>query len=183
MADRATTLIRNDGAPVPLRNPDRSCLFVLLESRYSQQGRQMIQELRARNRKLEVRTLDPFSPESELADSVKVSAACDATVVAAWVTAGAYRGNIALPGNLAEFVNALTAGPSPVVLVSFGNPYLLRSFPKVAAYMAMFSTVPISETSAVKALFGEIGITGHMPVSIPGFAKAGDGIQIPIRAK
>ena len=143
----------------------------------------MIQDVLARNRKLEVRTLDPFSPESELADSVKVAAGCEATVVAAWVTAGAYRGNLALPGSLAEFVNTISAGPSPVVLVSFGNPYLLRAFPKVAAYMAMFSTVPMSETAAVKALFGEIPITGHMPVSIPGFAKIGEGIQLPLRAK
>jgi len=31
----------------------------------------------------------------------------------------------------------------------------------------------------VKALFGEIAITGHLPVTIPGVAKYGDGLQIP----
>jgi hypothetical protein len=35
----------------------------------------------------------------------------------------------------------------------------------------------------VKALFGEIPVTGHTPVSIPGFAKLGDGIQLTARAR
>jgi hypothetical protein len=33
----------------------------------------------------------------------------------------------------------------------------------------------------VKALFGEIPITGHLPVTIPGFAKYGDGIELPAK--
>jgi hypothetical protein len=33
----------------------------------------------------------------------------------------------------------------------------------------------------VKALLGQMAITGRMPVSIPGFAALGDGIQLPAR--
>jgi hypothetical protein len=40
-----------------------------------------------------------------------------------------------------------------------------------------------SEIAAVKALFGEIPISGRTPVSIPGFAQIGDGIQSPARAR
>jgi len=45
------------------------------------------------------------------------------------------------------------------------------------AYLATFSTVPPSETAAVKALWGEIAIGGRMPVSIPGLAAYGDGLR------
>ena len=100
-------------------------------------------------------------------------------MVSAWVTTGAYRGNVALPGGLADFLTALSDGPRPVLLVSFGNPYLVRAFPKVSGYLAAFSTVPVSESAVAKALFGEIALTGRLPVSIPGVAKLGDGIQLP----
>ena len=70
-----------------------------------------------------------------------------------------------------------------VAIVAMGNPYLLSAFPKTAAYLATFSSTPPSEVSAVKALFGEIPIGGHMPVTIPGFAKLGDGIQLPARSR
>jgi beta-N-acetylhexosaminidase len=65
-----------------------------------------------------------------------------------------------------------------VALVALGNPYLLRNFPGVTAYLATFSNVPPSEMAAVQALFGEIDIRGHLPVSIPGLANYGEGIQV-----
>jgi hypothetical protein len=60
-----------------------------------------------------------------------------------------------------------------------GNPYLLRKFPDVKAYLTTYSTTSTSETALAKALFGEIAIGGRLPVSIPGLAKYGDGIQLP----
>jgi beta-N-acetylhexosaminidase len=71
----------------------------------------------------------------------------------------------------------LTSG-KPVMLLSLGNPYLLRSFPNVSGYLTTFSTVPPSEIAAVEALYGEIPIGGHMPISIPGLIKFGDGIAM-----
>jgi hypothetical protein len=38
-----------------------------------------------------------------------------------------------------------------------------------------------SEIAAVKALLGEIPIGEHLPVTIPGLAKYGEGIQLPAR--
>ena len=61
------------------------------------------------------------------------------------LTVGAYRGNVALTGNYPGFVEKLQASGSPIVLVSLGNPYLLRSFPGVSAYLATFSPVPTSK--------------------------------------
>ena len=100
--------------------------------------------------------------------------------IAAYVTVSAYRGNVALAGNYPDFVNSLIAGKVPVMLVALGNPYLVRSFPNAAAYLTTYSPTPTSETALAKALFGEIAITGQLPVTIPGVAKYGDGIQVPI---
>jgi beta-N-acetylhexosaminidase len=55
----------------------------------------------------------------------------------------------------------------------------VRSFPKVSAYLTTYSPTPTSETSVAKALFGELSITGRLPVTIPGIAQYGDGIQLP----
>jgi beta-N-acetylhexosaminidase len=85
---------------------------------------------------------------------------------------------VALGGGFAPFVQNLVATKKPVALIAMGNPYLLRSFPDVAAYMTTYSTVSPSEVAAVKALFGEIAIGGKLPVSIPGFAAYGDGISL-----
>jgi beta-N-acetylhexosaminidase len=62
-----------------------------------------------------------------------------------------------------------------------GNPYLAASFPKIENYMCTFSNATVSELSAVKALFGEIAIHGHLPVSIPNVAQRGAGLDRPIQ--
>jgi len=59
---------------------------------------------------------------------------------------------------------------------------MLQAFPKVAAYVAAFSTTTTSETAVAKALAGEIAIRGKLPVTIPPFAKYGDGIERAARA-
>jgi beta-N-acetylhexosaminidase len=60
-----------------------------------------------------------------------------------------------------------------------GNPYLAADFPAVETYLCALSNVSVSEISAVKALFGEIPIRGHLPVTIPGIAQRGAGIERP----
>jgi beta-N-acetylhexosaminidase len=70
----------------------------------------------------------------------------------------------------------LGAAAAKTVVVAMGNPYVAKDFPEVQNYLCTFSTAPVSEMSAVKALFGEIEIHGHLPVSIPGIAARGSGM-------
>jgi beta-N-acetylhexosaminidase len=66
---------------------------------------------------------------------------------------------------------------SKTIVVAAGNPYVAQAFPAIQNYVCTFSDESVSEISAVKALFGEIAIHGRLPVSIPGFALRGTGID------
>lgn len=72
------------------------------------------------------------------------------------------------------------AGPKTVV-VAMGNPYIVQDFPEVQNYMCTFSNAQVSDEAAVKALFGDIAIHGHLPVTIPGIAPRNTGIETPAR--
>ena len=183
IADRAVTLVRNTGNLVPLASSDHACFVVLAEGRFSTGGQAFVQEVRKRLRNPAIVTLDPSMTPTDIDAGLASLPPCDRYVVAAYVTVGAARGSVGLAGELPRAVDSITATGKPVALVAMGNPYLLRSFPNVAAYLATFSTVPPSEIAAVRALFGEIAITGHLPVSIPGFAARGEGIMVPMLRK
>jgi beta-N-acetylhexosaminidase len=183
-SDRAVTLVRNEHDVLPLAGSAQSCLIVMVERRTSTAGTRMIDAYRKFAPKSQISILDASMNAAALAAVVGDTATkCSAIVVAAFSTVAAYRGTVGLGGELTPFVAKLTEGSVPVVVVAMGNPYLLSAFPKTAAYLATFSTTPPSEMSAVKALFGEIPIAGHMPVTIPGFSKYGDGIQMPARSR
>jgi len=182
VADRAVTLLRNDPLQIPLRAPEKTCFLLLAESHYSNEGLAFTQEIHKRSPNAPVLMLDPSLPDAALDVAVQRAAFCDAVVVGAFASVAAARGNVALGAGFAKLIDNLIASGKPVTLIALGNPYLLRSFPKVAAYLTTYSTVPPSEISAVKALFGEMAIRGRLPVSIPGLAKYGDGIQLPATA-
>jgi beta-N-acetylhexosaminidase len=65
--------------------------------------------------------------------------------------------------------------------MAMGNPYLVQDFPAIQNYVCAFSNATVSERAAVKALFGEIPIGGHLPVTIPGVANRGEGLERPAR--
>jgi beta-N-acetylhexosaminidase len=182
-SDRAVTLVRNDHDVLPLASSATSCLVVVVERRTSTAGTRMIDSYRRFAPKSQIVTVDASMNAAALAAAVGDTSKCSAIVVAAFSTVAAYRGGVGLSGELTPFIAKLTEGSAPVAIVAMGNPYLLSAFPKTAAYLATFSSTPPSEVSAVKALFGEIPIGGHMPVTIPGFAKLGDGIQLPARSR
>jgi beta-N-acetylhexosaminidase len=67
------------------------------------------------------------------------------------------------------------------MVLAMGNPYVIQDFPGIQNYVCAFSNATVSETAAVKAIFGEIPIGGHLPVTIPGIASRGEGLERPAR--
>jgi beta-N-acetylhexosaminidase len=181
IANRAVTLVKNEGSMIPLRVPAKTCFLTLAESHYSNEGFEFAQEVRRREKNATIIQLDASLPPASLdgaLEKIAKTAACDSVAVAAFASVAAYRGDVALGGDFPRMLDALFATGKPVALIALGNPYLVRSFPKAAAFLLTFSTVPPSETAAVQALFGESPIRGHTPVTIPGVAKIGEGIEL-----
>ena len=86
--------------------------------------------------------------------------------------------SIALPEATATLLgNILDHAAAKTVVAAVGSPYVAESFPAVQNYLCTFSSVSVSEISAVKAMFGEIPIHGHLPITIPGIAQRGFGIE------
>jgi beta-N-acetylhexosaminidase len=178
IADRAVTLVRNNGNIIPLAAPETACYLIMPEGRFSTEGQVFTQEIRKLAAKASVTALDSGMTRETVDTALEHLSGCPNYVAATFTSFAAYRGTVGmLAGELGHVLESLIATGKPVVLVALGNPYVLRNFPNVSAYLATFSTVPPSEVAAVKALVGEIAIRGRLPVSIPGQAKYGDGIQ------
>jgi beta-N-acetylhexosaminidase len=178
ISDKSVTLVKNDGGLVPLKPAGDTAFFVLTESSASVEGQAFAVEVRRRSAMADVVLVDARMSDGDLRAAVQKASGASQYVVAAFASVSAYKGSVALGGGFPQMIQNLIATKKPVTMIALGNPYLLRNFPDVAAYMTTYSTVAPSEISAVKALFGEIAIGGKLPVSIPGFAKYGDGISL-----
>ncbi len=160
MSDQAVTMIRNDSNLIPFARNTPACMIVINGSRLSLYGQRLAQEFRRRAPQGRSIIVDPSMPLAALNAEAADLGACSAIAVAFFSTGGS------LSADLPAFVDKLTQGSTPVAFIAMGSPYTGTAFPKLAAYLTTFSTTPPSELSAIKALFGEIQITGHSPVRI-----------------
>jgi CubicO group peptidase (beta-lactamase class C family) len=65
----------------------------------------------------------------------------------------------------------------PVVALAFGSPYFCAAYPQADAWVCSYSDDEASVLAAVALLKGDIPASGRLPVSIPGIALFGAGVQ------
>jgi beta-N-acetylhexosaminidase len=182
VAQRALTLLKDDKHLFPLPAGPNNCLVVLRSDMFSQRGDTLVHELRRARSDLAVYSADTNTPESVLNATVTAVQSCQNVYVATFVTVAAFKGTIALDVPLSKFLNSLTTSNVPMALVAFGSPYVLRDYAKASTLMATFSTTDTSEVAVARALTGESPVIGRLPVSIPGVAALGAGLDVPSRS-
>jgi beta-N-acetylhexosaminidase len=130
-------------------------------------------------RKVQTVVLDDRSSDAEIQKALELAKGADIVVVSLYgrVRTGQVR-SVGLPEPGARALTALVSSKAPLVGISFGNPYLLQSFPELRTYMVVYGDMPSLQQAAARALLGKIDITGKLPISLPGLYPRGTGIQM-----
>jgi beta-N-acetylhexosaminidase len=151
-------------------------VVVLCDNVRSEDGRVLGREIQRRRPDATLLYVDPGVAAQQSDDVVKAVDRARAVVAAVYIVPSAAR-SMRLgrwskhPASLPDSTGALfdrilaRAGERTVVL-AMGSPYLADDFPAIQNYICTFSNATVSEVSAVRALFGEIRIHGHMPVNL-----------------
>jgi len=203
VADFAVTLVRDNGKVLPLKSPlknqgtaksalpyttqeethNQVVAVVFSEDVRTDSGRAFAREFRARIPDAHVMYVDPRIAAGMSDEVLRAVDEARIVVAAVYVIPSAGKGNsIAMADATGALLQqVLDHAAEKTAVVAMGNPYLAADFAKIENYMCTFSNATVSEISAVKALFGEIGIRGHLPVSIPNVAARGAGIERPIQ--
>lgn len=209
IADSAITLVRDNGRMLPLRSQRGSvaaptygtvqqegskflCVIFTDDVR-SDNGRQLQRELRARMPDARTIFVDPRIAAGSAAEIQSALSSAENVLAAIYlipVPGRAVRkegatgvNTISVPDATAALLQSiLEAKRDKTVVVSFGSPYFLADFPHIENYVCAYSNAITSEVGAVRALFGEIPFRGRLPVTIPGIAQRGAGIDRPTQA-
>jgi beta-N-acetylhexosaminidase len=182
IADRSMTLVRDEQSRVPLAlkagtgAPRRLLHVTLTDEEDRNVMLPFLAELRRRAGAIENLSFDHRTRASELSALEARLAGADLVILSVAVRARSGKGSIALPETAAAALSRLLESGRPLVVVSFGSPYLLQAMPRVPAYLAAYSTFAVSQRAAARALAGEIEIAGRLPVTLPGLYPRGHGL-------
>jgi beta-N-acetylhexosaminidase len=209
VSDDAITLVRDNGKLLPLQpkgtvntalpyqrveeTHDDLVTVIISEDVRTDGGRMLERQIRARVPDANVMYVDPRIADAMSEQVFEAVSHAKAVVAAVYVvptagkavkSANGLTNSVALEDASGRLLEKLLAHAAvKTVILAMGNPYLGQDFPSVQNYLCTFSNSTVSEISAVKALFAEIPIRGHLPVTIPDIAQRGAGIERPEQAR
>ena len=198
VADAAITLVRDNGKVLPLKakgtaraglpymtkeeTHNQVVAVVFSDDVRTESGRAFEREFRARVPGARVIYVDPRIAKGMSDEVFKAADEAETVVAAVYVipVAGKIGNSMAMADATGTLLQQLLdRAASKTAVVAMGNPYLASDFPRIENYVCTFSNATVSEVAAVKALFGEIPIRGHLPVTIPNVAQRGAGLERP----
>jgi beta-N-acetylhexosaminidase len=180
ISDRGVTLLRDTPHRLPLdgTKPTRALLVALYSDPEPYPAEDLERELRSR-----VDTLTTLRADTRFvkADSLKLPPpdSYDIAILAFFVRVSDRKGNVDVPAEQAAFADKVYKNGRPVISVGFGSPYVVENFPQGETWLAAFGISDVAQISVARALFGEIPMQGHLPVTVPGLdMNAGFGIEV-----
>jgi beta-N-acetylhexosaminidase len=192
ISDESITLVRDNRKLLPLK-PKKSeqnmvilyqrapraastVLVILCDHLRADDGRMLEQQVRERLADIDVVYVDPRVAAARSPEVLNAVEHARAVVVAVYVVPSAartrtvargQRNSASLPDSTANLLGSiLTRAAAKTAVLAMGNPYLADEFPQIQNYICTFSNATVSEVSAARALFGEIPLSGHLPVNI-----------------
>jgi beta-N-acetylhexosaminidase len=86
-------------------------------------------------------------------------------------------GTVGIPESHVDLINMLAHSGKKVIVISFGNPYLLKGFEDVPVYLCAYGDGSTSINSAINTLTGDNKPSGLLPVTISKNFKYGYGLK------
>ena len=205
IADEAITLVRDNGQSLPLKASgtpgptpayqavaevrDRLVAVIFSDDLRTDSGHMLETQILARVPDAHILYVDARSATGMKTTVLDAVNAAEHVIAAVYVipTAGKAvagfsgpKNSVAMDDATGALLKAILEKAAPrTVVLAMGNPYVVQSFPEIENYLCAFSNMSVSETAAVKAVFGEIPIHGHLPVTIPAIAARGEGLERP----
>jgi len=185
IAKDAITLVRNDARLLPLDIKPASRIFNLAITNGDDRtiiAQPFIAALARGGLKVETIVLDDRSSDADVAKAIDKATRADAVIVSMYgrVRTGQAR-SVALPEPGTKALDELIERRARVVGISFGNPYILMSFPKLQTYLVAYGDMQSLQEETAQALLGQLDIKGRLPISLPGLYSRGTGIQLKAR--
>ena len=209
IADASVTLVRDNRQTLPLQAKSvgttaphaayqkseevrgRQLAVIVTDDSRGESGRFFDQQIRRRSPEMRTIWIDDRNAVGMTSTVLQAVQQAEKVVVAIYAIPsagrvkfenGQFRASPDLSDAPAALVKSILQEAAPrTVVVAMGNPYLAQDFPEVQTYLCSYSNAQVSDVATVKALFGDIAIHGHLPVTIPGIAPRDTGIEVPAR--
>lgn len=199
ISDEAVTLLRDNGKVLPITSlPSKQndkvqnhiAVLIWTDSKYSRLGHEFEREIKSRRPDAKIVHYYNDQIGSDNASDIESAfASADRNIAAIFETSipgrqvfaqGRVSNVVGLNGdNMLLLDKIVGLAPAKTVVIALGSPYLIADHDEIQNYVCTYSLALTAETSAVRAIFGEITNNSKLPTSIS--SKFNRGFSEPWR--
>jgi len=179
IARSSITLLKNNKEIVPIQTSKfpKITLITIADDRTGTTGTPFARALRRYHPDVTYHNFDLRSSEADIKRMVASAKVADLVILGSFIYVQTSN-RIEFTNAQKRFINRITSTRKPVILSSFGNPYVVDELKSADVHLLAWAAFPQQMDAAAHALFGASDVFGTLPVTIPGLYRRGDGIQI-----
>ncbi|HHW57019.1 MAG TPA: beta-N-acetylhexosaminidase [Clostridia bacterium] len=169
-AEKAITLIRNDGSILPLKDSDSSKKILVIGGNKNIVDNfvTQIEKYHPRNNNSLVISDKILNSDSNLTEEVK-NAINDADIIILATNNITQRDN--------QIIKMVNYGKNKIFIgIAVRNPYDIMYYSNIGIYLAQYGWNLCNIKASVDVIFGQVNPSGKLPVEIPGFYPLGYGL-------
>lgn len=181
LARESITLLKNDKQLIPIKrnNSKKIAHITLTDDNYPGNEKYFDSLLKERISDINSFLFLSNSNYENFQNALKEIKNFDEIILSIYLKIKAFSGNLGLNDEQVNFIEKILAQNKNVILLSHGSPYILSLFPNASTYLCNYGNSKSSELALAESIFGEINITGKLPVTIPNTnSKFGSGINL-----
>ncbi|MEP6904522.1 MAG: glycoside hydrolase family 3 N-terminal domain-containing protein [Gemmatimonadales bacterium] len=169
IAQKSITLVKDSLGVVPLALPATARILSVTVGRRADlsAGVQFNNDVRGRYAGLRAEFLIADDPSADYVRMERAADSADVMIVSSYVGQVWNATSASAPQPFTNFIDDLVKRGRRLIVVSFGNPYLLQQIPAAPTYVVAWGGSQGSQSAAARALLGITSITGKLPISIP----------------
>jgi beta-glucosidase-like glycosyl hydrolase len=180
IADESLTLVKNEQSLVPFKPVIKNMLVISLNNGNDKANSDyFLQKFKEKTDNV-ISGLKIFDETGEISNTNEILNTCNEfeyILIPIYAKVKIKTGTVGLPESQTDLINKFIELKKKVIVISFGNPYLLQGFEGINTYICAYGDSESSINAAIKGIFGEIKFKGKLPVSINETYKFGTGIN------
>ncbi len=177
IADESITLVKDDNNILPLKSKNEKTIVFNLSDGKDINSDYLSYKIKETNNNTEIIDIVSEISSGDFTELSAESTAYNVIIAAIYAKVRYGTGNISINRSYVELLNTLDKFGKKLIVISFGNPYLMNEFSNISNYICAYGDADVSINSAIKAIYGDIKFKGHLPVSINDNFKFGSGIS------
>jgi beta-N-acetylhexosaminidase len=168
IADESITLVKDNNNLLPVSPGKRNAVIVISEGGESDNVSYLNSALPS--------YFNNYDYMMSYQTDLSSIAAYDNVIIAVYAKVRFGTGKISISSENSALIESINSKNKNTIVVSLGNPYMLKEFPSIPSYICAYGDSDVSINSVLKAITGKIRFKGKLPVSVTDDYKFGSGL-------